>query len=134
MHNLHYDLLIQIDTDDKLLWYTSYKKMESKEKKIPYDIIQNKYISSQLYSYVLQAQWYSTDLQLLFQGWNITVQAWSSTISKWKYISYDFFIVNHLLVYKLKIGLHLNDDRTSTLCLKIDFKALKRVIFLSFFD
>ena len=82
MHNLHYDLLIQIDTDDKLLWYTSYKKMESKEKKIPYDIIQNKYISSQLYSYVLQAQWYSTDLQLLFQGWNITVQAWSSTISK----------------------------------------------------
>ena len=56
--------------------------MESKEKKIPYDIIQNKYISSQLYSYVLQAQWYSTDLELLFQGWNITVQAWSNTISK----------------------------------------------------
>ena len=28
-----------------------------------------------VYSPVLQAQWFSTDFQLFFQGWNITIEA-----------------------------------------------------------
>ena len=74
----HYYLLIeyftsffwQIDAnDDSIKWYNFYKKMESREKSM--DI----YVPTRVYSYVLQAQWYSSDFRLFFQGWNITIEA-----------------------------------------------------------
>jgi len=55
--------------DDSIKWYNFYKKMESREKSM--DI----YVPTRVYSYVLQAQWYSSDFRLFFQGWNITIEA-----------------------------------------------------------
>ena len=43
--------------------------MESRE------ITMEKYMATRVYSYALQAQWFSTDFRLFFQGWNITIQA-----------------------------------------------------------
>ena len=62
------------DLSDELKWFSSYKKMPSKLKKSTSGRLEMGE-SFNIYSMVVQAQWISTSIQLLFEGVNVTIEA-----------------------------------------------------------